>query len=1223
MANQGLFAAPLLSLVIAASIFAQTPQPVAQSWSGWAQCQITIQAPGYSHRETHLWTVTGAGTRNANVEIYPTSWTVTGNGSLQRVNGPTTVSAQWMVNGTLQNVTIGATLHVDRITVQRWTNHGPARSGLTGTEISTTNGVARSRYVVLDVQQWAFPGIETGTTSNRATGSSTLPFDGLRGPMNPPSGAMGTAACTWDFARGGVSPSSPPPSTVNAPATPSPGTPVSGGSPTGSGAGTPSAPGSPAAAGTMVSLVFPNGGEKVGAGDGAVTRLIRFRYGSATAQQRFDTDLSTDAGATWTSLRRNDQPSLVEGIFLLNLQLPRISTNRAMVRVTPTGRPEAAGVSAAPFTIVLGSIKVTVPAPLVTGQSATISWTHDLPADQRRFRVRLVRPNLPESEQIRWLGEVVATGSSESYTFTVPGPATTQAQLTVITPDDLFAAFSPPLNIDASSTPSSSTGGGAAGTSAGGSSPGGAGSPTTTDLAISFFGGSDPSGLTIPSSWPANGTARYGLGVVNLGSGPADGARITVPPSAGLTKTAVSCGGQQGAQSTNPTVAQIESGFAITTLPPGSFVTCQIVATVTDTAGSSVTMGVTVTPPGGVSDPNPGNDTATQTLPIVSAPGSATAPTGGPRIASVTPGTIELGSGCNNEITFTGDGTHWGFESTLDMGPGVQVRIRQPQSPTRFVAFVAPDYSTSPGARPVTVRTGDEVVTLPNAVTVVAREQPTVTVTPSSAPVDAGFITVTLTGRGTRWQQGVTQVFVDTVTPNNTVRLEEFAVNSPTSLTLRLYVYGSTAGGANEIRIYNRRASSLPGACEDITLPSGFTVTGATSQTQPPAGALPSITSVTPAAAPPGTRALAVSIAATGTHFVQGVSYIDFGELAGATSLTITSPTTATAIINVDPAAPPGPRNITMTTPSPDGTSEVVSRTAAFTIGSTQPTGGAPPSTNTSPASGTASASGGRYRVTATSVYFRNAEADNPGPAIGDGKGDEIYLTSYAQVYDRRSGNQLSAGPLVRTPVHGDMSGAGGAPRVRAGSATPNGGIATGDEVQLQMPGASPVWLWEGELRDGIDVVVLRPVLWEFDGNEAAWYTVYAQRFPPAAPRQVFDLPVVQAAIPRAGVAFESVPGFTMTGAWVADTQDHPIGSVLNIATASGAVAGTWTDRMLTLTREKLEPWLTAAGGAGRVELRVWGEIHAGAAGVGTIQQNVRQDAVADYTLNVTIERRP
>jgi hypothetical protein len=835
MANQSIFTAPLLSLVIAAPVVAQAPPPVAPSWAGWAQCQISIQAPGYAHRETHLWTVTGAGTPSANMEIYPASWTVTGDGSLQRVNGPTTVSARWTVNGTLPNVTIGTTRHIDRVTVQRWTNHGPARSGLTGTEISTTNGVPRSRPVILDVQQWAFPAIETGPTSTRATGSSTVPFDGLRGPMNPPSGALGTAACTWDFARGGVPPSAPPSSTPAVPAAPSSGTPVPAGAP---------------AASSMVSLVYPNGGETLGAGDGAVNRLVRFRYGAAAASQLFDLDLSTDAGGTWTSLRRGAQPSLIDGIFLLQLPLPRTSTSRALVRVTPAGAPAAADVSDAPFTIVQHSIKVTTPvAPMAVGQRATISWTHDFPAAERRFRVRLARLNLSASESIVWLGEVEGTGSPESFTFTVPGPATTQAQIAIITPDEVFAAFGPPFDIsDASSSSSSPT----------------------------------------------------------------------------------------------------------------------------------------------------------------------------------------------------------------------------------------------------------------------------------------------------------------------------------------------------------------------------------------PAGAPPSIITVTPSAAPPGTRALPVSITAAGTHFVQGVSYVDFGALAGATSLTITSPTTATATINVDPAAPPGPRTVTMTTPSPDGTSEVVSRVAAFTVGSSQPAGsGSPP--GTSPSSGTPSAgpppTSGRYRITATGVYFHNAEADNPGPAIGDGKGDEIYLTSYAQVYDRRSGNQLSAGPLLRTPVHGDLSGAGGGARVRAGSATPAGGIATGDAVQLQMPGSTPVVLWEGQLRDGIDVAVLRPVLWEFDGNEAAWYTVYAQRFPPAAPRQMFDLPVVQAAILRAGVAFELVPGATMTGAWVADTQDHPIGTVLTVS-GTGVVAGTWTDRVLTLTREKLEPWLTAAGGAGRVELRVSGEIHL--PGAGPLEgQHARQDAVADYTLNLVLERRP
>jgi hypothetical protein len=1002
MANKGLSAAALLALVIAAPIIAQTPQPVAQGWTGWAQCQITIHAPGYSHRETHLWTVTGAGTKNANMEIYPTSWTVTGDGSLQRANGPTAVSAQWTVNGTLQNVTIGTTLHLDRITVQRWTNHGPARSALTGMEISTTNGVARPRNVILDVQQWAFPAIETGTTSTRATGSNTVPFDGLRGPMNPPSGAMGTAACTWDFARGGASPSSPPPAAVTSSTTPSAGAPVSGGTVTGGTGGS-----------ADVSV-------------GVNLRAIPPYVAPANGKVLYDL-------AIW-----NNGPSAVAG---------------ALLKVTA-----AAGFS---------------------------NWTN-------------------------------------------------------------FVCFS----------------------------------------------SQGPAGVPCPSGIAA---------------------------------------------------ATIQSGLALPNLPPNSGFKLWFDGAVPDTVGSNLSVTATVTPPAGVMDPKAADNSFTLAIPIVASTSSGgsgapagsvsaggtgagtstppSSPTAGPRIVSVAPAAIELGSGCNNEITLTGDGTHWGFGTALDMGPGVRVAIIAPQSPTRLVAFVVPDHSVPTGPRSITVRAGDEVVTLPNAVTVVAREQPMVTVTPSSASADPGFITVTLTGRGTRWEQGITQVFVDAVTAPNKVRLEEFAVDSPTSLTLRLYVYGG-ASGANEIRIYNRRASStLPGACEIITLPSGFTVTGAGSQTQSPGGALPSITAVTPAAAPPGARARPVSITATGTHFVQGVSYIDFGELVGATSLTITSPTTANAIINVDPAAPLGLRDITMTTPSPSGTTEVVSRAAAFAVGSTPPPGGTPSPGSTPPGSATTTPSG-RYRVTATSVNFRNAEADNPGPAIGDGKGDEIYLTSYAQVYDRRTGNQLSAGPLLRTPVHGDMSGAGGGSRVRAGSATPNGGIATGDEVQLQMPGASPVWLWEGELRDGIDVVVFRPVLWEFDGIEAAWYTVYAQRFPPTAPRQIFDLPVVQAAIPRAGVAFESVPGATMTGAWVPDTQDHPIGSVLNL-TGSGAVAGTWTDRVLVLTREKLEPWLAAAGGAGRVEMRVTGEIQIPAAGFGTVQQNVRQDAVADYTLNVTIERRP
>ena len=211
----------LLLFALGLSALAQTPSPVSPGWAGSAECKIAIQAPGYSHSETHVWTITAAGKTQANMEIYPATWTVSGDGSLQRVSGPTRVTAQWTGNGMLQNVEIGFTRHLDRITVQRWTGHGPARSAFTGTETTTVNGASRSRPVALDVQQWTFPASQTALTSTRITGSSTLPFDGARGPMAPGGvGAKGTATCRWDFARGGASPSAVAPSGVATPPLP-------------------------------------------------------------------------------------------------------------------------------------------------------------------------------------------------------------------------------------------------------------------------------------------------------------------------------------------------------------------------------------------------------------------------------------------------------------------------------------------------------------------------------------------------------------------------------------------------------------------------------------------------------------------------------------------------------------------------------------------------------------------------------------------------------------------------------------------------------------------------------------------------------------------------------------------------------------------------------------------------------------------------------------------
>ncbi|MDO8459066.1 MAG: DUF11 domain-containing protein, partial [Burkholderiaceae bacterium] len=85
----------------------------------------------------------------------------------------------------------------------------------------------------------------------------------------------------------------------------------------------------------------------------------------------------------------------------------------------------------------------------------------------------------------------------------------------------------------------------------------------------------------------AGASTTYTIVLSNAGPSPANGATLADPVAAGLTKTAVSCsyaGGAIGPLA--PTVAQMEAGFAVTTLPNGGSATCSVTATVTATSGS-------------------------------------------------------------------------------------------------------------------------------------------------------------------------------------------------------------------------------------------------------------------------------------------------------------------------------------------------------------------------------------------------------------------------------------------------------------------------------------------------------------------------------------------------------------------------------------------------------------------------------------------------------------
>jgi hypothetical protein len=181
-----------------------------------------------------------------------------------------------------------------------------------------------------------------------------------------------------------------------------------------------------------------------------------------------------------------------------------------------------------------------------------------------------------------------------------------------------------------------------------------------------LVGAADPTAtnpLVPVVSRPANGNADYLVPVRNLGPGAADGTIIKVPASSGLginpstpalppAFDMMCSGGSTPAYAGRFIATQ---GFVIRTLPAGGFVNCVLSAKVTGAAGSNASITVVAEAPRGFHDPNPGNNTATDTLPIVSA--STGSPTStGSSTANAPPPPSEATS----PVSSPTDVTYWG-----------------------------------------------------------------------------------------------------------------------------------------------------------------------------------------------------------------------------------------------------------------------------------------------------------------------------------------------------------------------------------------------------------------------------------------------------------------------------------------------------------------------------------------------------------------------------------
>src|SRR5262249_39214990 len=148
---------------------------------------------------------------------------------------------------------------------------------------------------------------------------------------------------------------------------------------------------------------------------------------------------------------------------------------------------------------------------------------------------------------------------------------------------------------------------------------------------------------------------------------------------------------------------------------------------------------------------------------------------------------------------------------------------------------------------------------------------------------------VVVTGQATHFVQGTSQVSFGAGITINSV-----TVASATSLTANISMDASAATGTRTVTVTT--------GTEAASFNNGFTVLAGT----------PVLVSANPNSGPQGAVNLPIVLTGQFTHWVQGTSTVNFGDLAVG-SFTVNSSMSATAVLAINPTAAVGPRTITVT----------------------------------------------------------------------------------------------------------------------------------------------------------------------------------------------------------------------------------------------------------------------------------------------------------------------
>lgn len=249
-------------------------------------------------------------------------------------------------------------------------------------------------------------------------------------------------------------------------------------------------------------------------------------------------------------------------------------------------------------------------------------------------------------------------------------------------------------------------------------------------------------------------------------------------------------------------------------------------------------------------------------------------------------------------VRLTGTNLARGAAVTVSPATGISVTAVNWVSLTAVDAVIDVASSAATGPRDVTITNTDtQSATLPGGLVINAG--PTITsVVPNARGQGAAAISVDVTGTG--FADGATlSIDGGGITISN-------VVVSATHVTADVAIDSAAAAGARTLRVTNPDGG---------TATSTFTVNVG-----------PSIGTVAPSARGQGATAQTVII--TGSGFVAGVAS-SFGAGVTVTSTTRDSATQLTVVLSVDPAATPGPRDVTVT--NTDGGRAI--KADGFTVG--------------------------------------------------------------------------------------------------------------------------------------------------------------------------------------------------------------------------------------------------------------------------------------------------